>query len=270
MPRAGRKKTPLNPNKLQLAFAEAPLNGETHHYGPRLRSAANPRSLIRHQNGTSWVSSQFDQLQIPERRAKQRRERLQSISGTRSLNSPYVLPKVKKVSVCRYPSLSFGPERRAQQDVPSCSASSVQDMRTPPRAVCIRKRPLNVPGAARADQMTDVLTKPLQALVPDGTYKAGASASRSSPGASRVFTPPDIATPEASRDGATPPSLLSLFWPPSKARTPPRSPSPEILVEDTPERDYGLRVTWRSRTAVMRLLVKRGQLTDAQMSVNSS
>ncbi len=65
MPRNSHKKRLLDPNKSQLLFVEAPINGPKHEYGPQLRSAIHPKSFIsekQQRSGapcSSWVCACF-------------------------------------------------------------------------------------------------------------------------------------------------------------------------------------------------------------------
>ncbi|XP_021045828.1 RAD9, HUS1, RAD1-interacting nuclear orphan protein 1 [Mus pahari] len=78
-----------------------------------------------------------------------------------------------------------------------------------------------------------------------------------------VFTPPDIQTPGSSPDQKEN-SLPSCFLGP---RTP-SSPEPgPVLVKDTPEEKYGIKVTWRRRRHLFAYLKERGKLDRSQFLV---
>uniref|UniRef100_A0A8C7FET8 Uncharacterized protein n=1 Tax=Oncorhynchus kisutch TaxID=8019 RepID=A0A8C7FET8_ONCKI len=79
-----------------------------------------------------------------------------------------------------------------------------------------------------------------------------ASATHHTPGTDNVLSPPDVETPELHHDGSS--SFLRLLLPASQPMTPPHTVTSEILATDTPERDYGVKVTWRRRKGLMRLL----------------
>lgn len=90
----------------------------------------------------------------------------------------------------------------------------------------------------------------------------------SMPAASSVLTPPHIETPEMARyEQPASSSVLSLFFSQNHPRTPPRTEN--VLVRDTPESDYGLKVTWRRRKKLMRLLTERGQLLDTEAMISN-
>lgn len=89
------------------------------------------------------------------------------------------------------------------------------------------------------------------------------------PNTSTVPEPPNVETPEMPHFSSTSPTNVQhLLFSSTQAKTPPRTESTSILVKDTPEKDYGLRVTWRRRKGLMKLLIDRGQLllTDAEIA----
>jgi len=70
-------------------------------------------------------------------------------------------------------------------------------------------------------------------------------------GSCLVSSPPDV-------DVDTPEQLPPRWSP---------SPRPETLVADTPEEDYGLRVTWRRRKGLMMALERGGHLSKVDTMV---
>lgn len=87
-----------------------------------------------------------------------------------------------------------------------------------------------------------------------------------------VFMPPDIQTPGSSvrEDPISPDqkenSLPSCILGP---RTP-SSPEPgPVLVKDTPEEKYGIKVTWRRRRHLFAYLKERGKLDKSQFLVKT-
>ncbi|XP_073078987.1 RAD9, HUS1, RAD1-interacting nuclear orphan protein 1 isoform X1 [Manis javanica] len=81
-----------------------------------------------------------------------------------------------------------------------------------------------------------------------------------------VFIPPDIQTPESSsvQEGPISPdqrenSFLNCFH-----TSTPKSPEPgPVLVKDTPEEKYGIKVTWRRRQHLLTYLRERGRLSKS-------
>lgn len=78
------------------------------------------------------------------------------------------------------------------------------------------------------------------------------------PETNTVCTPPHIETPEMVHSDSS--FFLHLVYYPNQSNTPTMNQTSALLVKDTPERDYGLKVTWRKRKNVMKLLTERGQL----------
>ncbi len=90
------------------------------------------------------------------------------------------------------------------------------------------------------------------------------------PNTSSAPEPPSVETPEMLHCSNASPSIVQhLLFPPNQSKTPPRTETSSVLVMDTPEKDYGLRVTWRRRKGLMKLLLDRGQLLPADAGVTS-
>lgn len=73
-----------------------------------------------------------------------------------------------------------------------------------------------------------------------------------------VSSPPNVDTPEQLPPGRGPSPHMD---PPLRSPSQLSQPQPETLVADTPEQDYGLRVTWRRRKGLMMALENGGQLS---------
>lgn len=96
-----------------------------------------------------------------------------------------------------------------------------------------------------------------------------------------LSSPPDVETPPAPSvrnrrrsSGALPPSSRRA-WHPEKDLAFGVDPcgsgeSGAVLVTDTPEHEYGLRVTWRRRPRLMQYLRERGKLSAADILVKAS
>lgn len=89
-----------------------------------------------------------------------------------------------------------------------------------------------------------------------------------------VFIPPDIQTPESSfvKEGPIPPDQREDSLPSGSFHTStPKTPGPgPVLVKDTPEEKYGIKVTWRRRRHLFTYLRERGKLNKNQFLVKSS
>ncbi|XP_040885664.1 RAD9, HUS1, RAD1-interacting nuclear orphan protein 1 [Toxotes jaculatrix] len=300
MPRKARKA-----EKPPLLFLERPTGGARLQNVPEVRAALNPREFFTetqaHNSSSlnSWVSPQFDNSVAaapPLRRGRRKCQSATSILDRCSQLSG-------KNSVCKFPSLSFQTRSRDQSHQPkstrtkkatqstvvsdagnqpqgSCqikkAVSSAQYLDTPRRpSASIRKR--NVErfsgGAASSsrclDQPETLSIQGKKCRIPADGTSTPASSEFSTGEVSSVGPPPDVDTPKVIQEGSSctsSPSVHSLLAQPC---TPPCNRPPEILVADTPERDYGLKVTWRRRRGLMLLLKERGHLSDSDVLIHS-
>lgn len=187
------------------------------------------------------MSPQFDQtveLHFPARRRLRHttsNSTLQSRSGDTSRNALRV--PTRKQSVCKFPSLSFTSQN---------TTSVIQT-----ESFFARRKP----------KQKLVLHTPVPESPPQRSCDNTAS-------------PPDIQTPDVSptRDTSLAPATAVLPTPVSKketaqgaAETP--QGNGEVLAEDTPEHEYGVRVTWRRRQGLMKYLKSRGRLQSSQTQV---
>lgn len=243
------------------------------------------------------MSPQFDPNKHPKVGQKRTRGwHSQSVSSAR-FNSKCL--NTRKTSTCKYPSLSFdngtaeglqvknkGPRGETETNVHQASqtfgpgpsnAQAEVDVATPRRTHSLWKRckkstiSLNrtYEGSAENQRVCSpsVSYKSRRMTIDTGSSETRSSIGFSSPHVVNDFIPPDIDTPEMPlKVSSSKCTLLHLLLP----STPPQCHDEEILVEDTPERDYGLKVTWRKRKELMRLLKKRGQLTNQQAEVTAS
>nr|XP_020042709.1 RAD9, HUS1, RAD1-interacting nuclear orphan protein 1 [Castor canadensis] len=87
-----------------------------------------------------------------------------------------------------------------------------------------------------------------------------------------VCTPPDIQTPESSvKDNTIPPDQRENSLPRCILHTgTTKSPEPgPVLVKDTPEDKYGIKVTWRRRRHLFAHLKEKGKLSRSQFLAKS-
>lgn len=242
------------------------------------------------------MSPQFDQrthLEVGQKRT--RGWYSQSVSSAR-FNSKCL--NTRKTSTCKYPSLSFdngtaeglhvknkelGRETETATHQVSQTfgpgPSNVQvDLETPRRIHSHGRRckkstiSLNraLEGSSEDRRVYNFSVSHMSRKMPidTGSPETHSSIGFSSPNVVNDLIPPDIDTPEMPQKASSSSkcTFLHLLLP----STPPHCHNSEILVEDTPERDYGLKVTWRERKKLMRLLIKRGQLTNQQVEIIAS
>lgn len=241
----------------------------------------------------SQVSPQFDASAItalPVKRGRRGQASATSILGG------YSHVSARKSSVCKFPPLTFEarnqtqPKRTLKKRAPECpgvsdkgkrphgrqpkKTSSANDEETPSRKVhSVRKRnvarcsdgeasssrSLTQPGAP-APQVTEIPAE--GAVTPPPRELSNSKVTSFGP-------PPDVDTPNVPQESSSDPvpAFLHVFLP--QPVTPPGHQQPDILVPDTPERDYGLKVTWRRRTSLMLSLKESGRLSNSQVSIRN-
>lgn len=241
----------------------------------------------------SQVSPQFDASAIAA--LPVRRGRRGQASATSILDG-YSHVSARKSSVCKYPPLTFEARNQTQpkptlkKRAPECpgvsdkgkqphgrqlkKASSANDQETPSRKVhSIRKR--NVArcsdGEASSSRSlnqqgppaTQATEKPAEAAVTPALRELSSSEVTS------FGPPPDVDTPNALQESSSDsvPAFLHVFLP--QPVTPPGHQQPDSLVPDTPERNYGLKVTWRRRMGLMLSLKASGRLSDSHVSIRN-
>ncbi|KAM9334576.1 RAD9, HUS1, RAD1-interacting nuclear orphan protein 1 [Symphorus nematophorus] len=284
-----------------LRFLERPVGGARLQNVPEVRAALNPKEFFteerEHNNSAlnSWVSPQFDSSTAAAPPVRRGRRKCQS--ATSILDSCSQLSR--KTSVCKFPSLTFQTRSRDQSHQPkstctkkaaeravvseagnqprgSCqikrTASSAPYSDTPKRQMTsIRKRNVErfSDGAASSSRCSVRLETP-SVKVTERIPADGASTPAANEFSISVGPPPDVDTPEVKQEesgGPSSSSLLHLLLP--QSCTPPCNEPPDILVADTPERDYGVKVTWRRRRGLMLLLKERGHLSDSDVLIPS-
>ncbi|EHA99825.1 hypothetical protein GW7_05520 [Heterocephalus glaber] len=227
-------------HKAQLLFHQQPLEGPKHHCGSvkqrltRTRTRQGPGKPI---DGAiaSWVSPQFDttvESFFPgHQKHHQDRARLSS-----------------RKSTCKFPHLVFeNPLFSSSPEIPEIP--SVKE--------------------CRSQSEKDISRQPLVPMFsPQTCGELSAHALQSLP---CVFAAPDIQTPGPSvREDSSPPEQRENSLPVCVHTCAPHSPEPgPVLVKDTPEEKYGIKVTWRRRRHLFEYLRERGKLSRSQFLVNS-
>ncbi|CAL8318650.1 unnamed protein product [Lota lota] len=247
---------------------------------------------------SSWVSPQFEQSHLttlPARRGRRKAHSTTSILDRSSQLSRKLCPKT---SVCKFPTLSFerGPTqpsnisgqpkqtrgKKSSTASVAASASTNQQQQQPQQqqASRVASLPSRQTSKRRTRGTPDVSTSSSAAAgrpqpPPPGRPARGRrespgplaatspprAAAVETPGAGSymVSSPPDLDTPKGlpGDRGIRSPRVYPLLVTPSQEQS---QTQPETLVADTPEQDYGLRVTWRRRKGLMMALEKGGHL----------
>ncbi|KAM9229733.1 RAD9, HUS1, RAD1-interacting nuclear orphan protein 1 isoform 1-T2 [Dugong dugon] len=238
-----RKKRRWRSQKAPLLFHQQPLEGPKPCCGspqlPISRTRQVPSKPIDHNTITSWVLPQFDTtaqscLQVYRKRHHQDQARHSSRKSTTS----------------KFPQLTF--------ESPQSSSSSVTLgiplIRDPPK-----------------QSEKDISRTPLVPILsPQSCGELSVHTLQSPP---YVFIPPDIQTPGSSSVKEKPisPDQKENRLPGCALHTSiPKSPEPgPILVKDTPQEKYGIKVTWRRRQNLLACLRKRGKLSRSQFLVKN-
>ncbi|KAM4819639.1 RAD9, HUS1, RAD1-interacting nuclear orphan protein 1 isoform 1-T2 [Thomomys bottae] len=220
-----------------LLFQQQPLEAPRHLFHPPQPPAARtvqvPSKPVDQSAITSWVSPQFDTTAESRFPAHQKPHRHQARSSSRK-------------SSCRFPQLTF--------EVPQCPSSETSGIPVTPQG------PSNHPEKAVSRR------RPLVPLLsPQSSEDMSAQSLHSLP---HVFVPLDIQTPEAAfippDQKENSPSTCILH-----AATPKRREPGPVLVKDTPEEKYGVKVTWQRRRHLLAYLSERGKLSRSQFHVRS-
>lgn len=241
----------------------------------------------------SQVSPQFDASAITALPLKRGRR---GQASTTSILGGYSQISTRKSSVCKFPPLTFEarnqnqPKPTLKKRATQCpgvsdkekqphrrrpkKTSSANDQETPSRQVhSLRRR-----NVARCSDAEASCSRSLEQPGAPATLVAGAAAEGSvTPPARELsnskvtsFGPlPDVDTPNVLQESFSDPvpAFLRVFV--LQPVTPPGHQQPDVLVPDTPERDYGLKVTWRRRTSLMLSLKASGRLSDSDVSIQN-
>ncbi|KAM4675422.1 RAD9, HUS1, RAD1-interacting nuclear orphan protein 1 isoform 1-T2 [Discoglossus pictus] len=249
MPR--KKRTTCNPRRAQLQFLETPQEGPVHEYGSIPSKAdhpicVSPRPLAAN-SSTTWVSPQFNQseeLHFPARRRMRHTSASTTFQNrTRDHSRSTLRAPARKPSVCKFPSLPFTGK--------AATETTVTD------SVCIIKRP------ATAAPTKGSITVPDSPPPQDNT-------------SIKVVSPPEVLTPEITvrsiqctrgEDKSRTVETGELDGLCNGVDSPEVGRARQVLAEDTPEHEYGVRITWRRRQQLMRYLKARGRLKSSQILV---
>ncbi|XP_045686524.1 RAD9, HUS1, RAD1-interacting nuclear orphan protein 1 isoform X2 [Phyllostomus hastatus] len=226
-----RKKRRQTSRKAQLQFHQQPLEGPKHQYG-------SPQLPITH---TRQVLPQFDTTADSWFLSNRRWKRHHQDQSRRSS---------RKTTTSKFAHLTF------ESPQPS---SSPTILGSPLIQEC--------PNHSEKDISRRAL---VPMLSPQSCEELSARALQNLP---YIFIAPDIQTPESSsvKQLPAPPDQRESSLPGcSRHTSTPESPEPgAVLVKDTPEEKYGVKVTWRRRQHLFTYLRERGKLNKSQFLVKN-
>uniref|UniRef100_A0A1A8QTZ3 RAD9-HUS1-RAD1 interacting nuclear orphan 1 n=1 Tax=Nothobranchius rachovii TaxID=451742 RepID=A0A1A8QTZ3_9TELE len=281
-------------DKPALTFVERPLGGARRRNLPEVRAAINPRDFFnetqKHSSTLdSWVNPQFDCSAAPPVRRGRRRCQ----SATSILDKCSQLPR--KTRVCKFPSLSFQSGTRDKFQKPKSTATKkgaetivLSKVRNQPQGSCERERgrysesetlkkqfgslrkrnadPVSEGAASHKECSDQPGTQSAEVTnrcrIPAEGVSTPSSAELNATEVSNVNPPPEADTPKPKQRGGSP-SCSSVLFLLAQPCTPPCNKPPAVLVEDTPEEDYGVKATWRRRKALMMMLKEKGYLSES-------
>ncbi|NXI59287.1 RHNO1 protein, partial [Chloroceryle aenea] len=251
-----KKKWTHKARKAELIFVESPREGPIHCYETPLPSAENPRRVptkpLDRNTAAAWVCPQFETTQSSELKACQEKHRGPHKPQKQDASHSSLHAGVcQKARPCKFPSLTFE----------NSEGYTVQPLACPNRSRKNTQHPHSQPkkGAVAKDNVQvnspEICREMLLLPAPQ-------------PAEPQVFSPPDVETPPVPstryrRCSSTPPQSSSHAWHPEKELAWDIDPcgrgqSAAVLVKDTPEHQYGVRVTWRQRPQLMKYLQERG------------
>uniref|UniRef100_A0A8C8S1T7 RAD9-HUS1-RAD1 interacting nuclear orphan 1 n=1 Tax=Pelusios castaneus TaxID=367368 RepID=A0A8C8S1T7_9SAUR len=262
-----KKKCICAARKAQLQFLETPREGPTHHYGSLLPSAKNPRQVSAKtldQNASiSWVSPQFENM-VSTGFKRCRKQRHAAHSFQSRDNGHTVLPHGRNHR--KHTGFKFSPLMFEAPQADPYAGATVYSCGKP--GTCAKM--CNI-------QPKSIAAKPSTPRDRPKSCRKGAPQSPHQDAEPDVFSPPDLQTPElpsGRNHGCNGTFLQMNTLSPQPCSDPDLSADPlesssSVLVKDTPEHEYGVKVTWRKRSDLMRYLTAKGMLSTSDIRVKT-
>ncbi|NXM69097.1 RHNO1 protein, partial [Serilophus lunatus] len=231
-----RKRCTPKARKAELVFLERPRAGPVRCYETPLPSAENPRRVptkpIDRSTSTAWVCPQFETTKSVELKAHQKKHHGPHKPQNQDTNqsSRHAGGGCRRPTACKFPPLTFeNADRHAVH-------------------------PSDHPNPSRKNTQTATIAN-IQVKTPETCQKPAPR-----PVEREVFSPPDA---EAAQVPSPRNRGCNNTLHPEKEQAFGADPcagegSAAVLVTDTPEQDYGVKVTWRRRPHVMKYLRERG------------
>ncbi|NXA38274.1 RHNO1 protein, partial [Eudromia elegans] len=250
MPR--KKKCTHKARKAELVFLERPREGPIRSCESPVPLAENPRHVptkpVDQNTSTAWVCPQFETSEPVSLKGCQRSHRAQNWDANHSAHQGGA---GRKVIPCKFPPLTF---ETAEGRARHCSDRPARSRKN----ACLPRRQPPKRAEAKANVQADSPKN-----VGELPWSPGAQ-----PVEPEVFTCPDTQTQNlpAGRHGSCSspsPQTRGRAWLlhgtlASAADPTGREDLATVLVADTPEHAYGVRVTWRQRPHVLQYLRERG------------
>ncbi|NXL09844.1 RHNO1 protein, partial [Mesembrinibis cayennensis] len=251
-----KKKCTHKARKAELVFFERPREGRIHCYETPLLSAKNPRRVptkpVDQNTSAAWVCPQFETTELVVAKACQKKHRGPHKPQNQNANhsSLHAGGACQRGIACKFPPLTFeNPEGYPvhPSDHLNCLQKNTERAHSQPKKGTAVKA--NIPVNSLENCREIPLLPTPQPVEPE-------------------FSPPDAEIPQVAsirnwRCSSALPQTSSHAWHPEEELAfgiDPcgRGESAAVLVTDTPEHEYGVKVTWRQRPHLMKYLQERG------------
>ncbi|NXF53317.1 RHNO1 protein, partial [Oceanites oceanicus] len=249
-----KKKCTHKARTAELVFLERPREGPVHYYESPQSSAENPRRVptkpVDQNTSAAWVCPQFETTKSMVLKACQKKHRgphkLQNQDANHSLL--HAGGACRRAIACKFPPLTFETsEGYAVHPLnpPNFLRKNTQRSHNQSKKGTAAKTNIQVNSPETCGEIP--LLPVAQPLEPE------------------VFSPLDVETPQVPsitnwRCSSTLPRTSSHAWHPERESIDScgRGDSAAVLVTDTPEHEYGVKVTWRQRPHLMKYLQEKG------------
>ncbi|NXM17884.1 RHNO1 protein, partial [Ploceus nigricollis] len=246
-----KKKCTHKARKAELIFLEKPRAGPIHCYEAPLHLAENPRRVptkpVSLNTSAAWVCPQFDTTKSVVLKAHQKHRGPQKPYNQDAIHSSFHAGGACRGAVaCRFPPLTFeNPEGHAVPplDNPNCLRKNAQCSPSQPKKGTAANANIQVKSPENCGE-----------LAPQHVEQ-------------EVPSPSDVEAAQVpfSRNGRCSNTLSqsSHAWHPEEELPfgidpRGRGEAEAVLVTDTPEHEYGVKVTWRRRPHIMKYLREQG------------
>ncbi|NWS39069.1 RHNO1 protein, partial [Probosciger aterrimus] len=253
------KKKRTKARKAELVFLERPREGAVHCYEAPLPAAENPRRVptkpVGQNTSAAWVCPQFETTTSVALKACQKKHRgpHKPQNHDASYSSLLTGGACRRAIACKFPPLTF-------EKTEGCAvhpSDHLNHLRK--QTQHSHRQPKKGTGAEANIQVNSLENCREIPLIP-----------APQPVEPEVFSSPDVETAQVPsisnwRYSNTLPQRSSDAWHPGKELVlgidsceGGELESAAVLVTDTPEHEYGVKVTWRKRPLIMKYLQERG------------
>ncbi|XP_016160484.1 PREDICTED: RAD9, HUS1, RAD1-interacting nuclear orphan protein 1 [Ficedula albicollis] len=253
-----KKKCTHKARKAELVFLERPRAGPIHCYETPLRSAENPRRVptkpVDRNTSAVWVCPQFDTTKSVVLKACRKKHRGPHKPYNQNANHS----SFHAGGACRFPPLTFeNPEGHEfpPLDDPNRSRKNAQCSHNQPKKGTAANANFQVKSPENCGEPAPQPVEQEVLCPPDAE-------------ATQVPPPRNVGcsdTPPQSSHAWHPENELALGTDPCG-----RGEAAAVLVTDTPEHEYGVKVTWRRRPHIMKYLREQGKLSAADILVKAN